>query len=71
MPNYYRSAESWGADYPPENWQEIVWAANQEIDNFMQENDFDVYDDETRNFSDKLWESWIVNGNLPEFLREE
>lgn len=69
MSNYFWDAESWGMDYPPENWQEIVWAANQEIDTYMQESGLDVYDDDVKNFSENLWESWMVNGNLPEYLR--
>jgi hypothetical protein len=71
MENCYWEAESWFPDFPPENWKDIVAEANQEIDNYMQEHGLDVYDDEAEVFSQKLWESWIENGNLPEYLKVE
>lgn len=54
MKNYYWSMESWGYDYPPENADDIISAANEQIDMYAEEHD----DDEIRNFSAMLWERY-------------
>lgn len=49
MKNYW-SAESWGADYPPENWEKIVDEANRLIDAGAD--------------GDELWEQFCRTGRV-------
>lgn len=59
MKNYYWSLESWGADYPPENADEIIDAANEKIDAFIAENP-DADEDMIAAYSEKLWEEYCA-----------
>lgn len=52
---YYWTAESFGSEYPPENWEEVITWANGHIDDYRADNP-DAYDDEIREYSDSLWE---------------
>ena len=56
MKNYYWSMESWGSDYPPENADEIISKANEMIEAFAS----DHGDDETAEYSEKLWERFCM-----------
>ena len=60
MKDYYWTLESWGADYPPKNADEIINAANELLDAYAEnhsENDFEV-------FRYSLWERYCSTGNL-------
>ena len=65
---YLWDMETWGADYPPENADEIVEAANEEIKEYAKK--LDEYDIDFREkmdlFCEKLWEQYCetdeVNG---------
>ncbi len=51
----YWSADSWGSDYPPDNWEEIVSRANEMIKNkYLQTRD----EEETRDYSSRLWDGY-------------
>lgn len=75
MASYYWDSESWGSFYPPENWEEIVNAANSKIDEYIEKNnldpDDDRDDDEIRNYSSYLWEIWVVQNKFPEEVTED
>lgn len=58
----YWTIESWGADYPPENAEEIISRANALIDAYSADHD----DAETENYSARLWDSYCTTGALPE-----
>ena len=60
MKTYYWSMESWGADYPPENADEIISKANEMIEAFSAEHD----DDETAAYSEGLWERFCESGEV-------
>lgn len=70
MANYYFTAESWGSDYAPENWEEICSAANDLIDQYIAENELDpeLDADQIADWSGRLFEAWITNEQLPEDL---
>ena len=75
MRKFYWSAETWGTDYPPENWREICDAANEKIDAYIKEYGLDPYEDldyeQICYFSEVLAENWITQGLLPEELGVE
>ena len=51
----YWSEDSWGSDYPPDNWEEIVSRANEMIKNkYLQTRD----EEETRDYSSRLWDGY-------------
>ena len=52
--------ESWGADYPPENADEIISKANELIEAYAADHD----EDETRNYSETLWERFCATGEV-------
>ena len=58
----YWTLESWGADYPPENAEEIIRAANAMIDAYAENHD----EYETEYFSERLWDRYCTTGTLPE-----
>jgi len=69
MANYYWDENSWGADYPPENWADIVDAANTMIDDYIEaenlapersRDDMEI----VRSYSEGLWEKYC-NGDWP------
>lgn len=62
MKNYLWSMESWGADYPPENADEIIEAANEKIEEYAEDHD----EDEVEEFSGRLWERFCRTGRLEE-----
>jgi len=64
MENAYWTLESWGVDYPPENANEIIDAANEMIDKFMADNP-DADELELANYSDTLWDYYCTNNKLP------
>lgn len=62
--SYYWSAESWGSDYPPADWERIVEGANYILDMFAErepEKDLNV-------ISENLWDSYCMNGHLPTYV---
>lgn len=69
--NYYWNAETWGADYPPENWQDICDAANSKIDEYISDNGLDCDNDADRisDYSERLFEEWISRDQLPDELK--
>ena len=59
--SYYWSAESWGSDYPPADWESVVENANEIIDAYAE-----TYPDRDLNeFSERLWERYCTDGELP------
>lgn len=60
MANYYWNENSWGADYPPENWSDIVDAANSMIDAFIKTEHLapELDEDDIKDYSEKLWERY-------------
>ena len=60
MYNYYWSMDSWGDAYPPENADEIIDLANEMIDAYAEDHD----EDETANYSERLWEHYCDTGRL-------
>lgn len=58
---YHWTLESWGADYPPENADEIIYRANEMIDAYAETHD----EDATEEYSGRLWEAYCRDGNLP------
>lgn len=72
MNGYYWSDETWGPDYPPENWEEICRVANNKIDEYIVEYGLYPYKDldyeQICYFSEVLAENWITQGLLPEEL---
>ena len=60
MKNYFWSLDSWGADYPPENADEVINMANAKIEAYATDHD----EDETKNYSESLWEAYCMNGRV-------
>lgn len=63
MNNYYWNHESWGSDVPPENADEIIFKANDKIDEFIEREGLDPWDsdedeDIVRDFCESLWEHY-------------
>jgi hypothetical protein len=58
----YWSCESWGNGVPPINWEAVVTTANAILDDYMDANDLDLDDADTRDFSDQLWENFCETG---------
>jgi hypothetical protein len=56
----YWTIESWGADCPPENAEEIISRANELIDAYAAQNG----NDEAENYSEMLWEHYCTTGDL-------
>jgi len=56
MKNYFWTIESWGADYPPENADEIISKANDLIEAYAA----DHSEDETENYSAALWDRYCA-----------
>lgn len=56
----YWTLESWGADYPPENAEEIISRANELIDAYAAQNG----NDEAENYSGILFDHWCMTGDL-------
>ena len=50
----YWSKDSWGSDYPPDNWEEIVQRANEMILKYSDRHD----EEETRDYSARLWDGY-------------
>lgn len=63
---YYWTLESWGSDYPPENAEEIINAANDLLDEYAKTLDADApgYDDAMQSYSDMLWEDYCRTGEI-------
>ena len=60
---YYWTLDSWGSEYPPENADEIIAAANEKILDFAKNGNWkDEYEIEA--FSEKLWETYCNNGTI-------
>lgn len=59
----YWSIESWGSDYPPVNADEIISAANTEINRFAIEHPY-YTESELRDYSDCLWENFCIYGEI-------
>lgn len=57
MKNYYWTLDAWGADYPPENADEIIDAANEKIDAFIEANP-DADEEQIAAYSEKLWDKY-------------
>lgn len=60
MANYYWNENSWSADYPPQNWTDIVDAANSMIDAYIKSENLDPESDTDtiKNYSESLWERY-------------
>lgn len=59
----YWTLESWGSEYPPENAEEIIAAANDKILDFVKAGKWkDEYEIEA--YSEKLWEEYSNNGTI-------
>lgn len=65
--HYYWTAESWGSDYPPKNWEEIIDTANDLIDRFSLG---DADGEDIRNYSGKLWEEFCRTGKISDVTAE-
>lgn len=57
MKSYYWTMESWGDAYPPENASEIIDAANEKIDAFIEANP-DADEEQIDDYSEKLWDKY-------------
>ena len=60
---YYWSMDSWGNGYPPVNADDVIAAANDIIDNYI-ENNPDAYEDELHDYSNDLWEDFCSSGRI-------
>ena len=61
--DYFWTMEAWGSDYPPENADEIIQAANEKITEFVKSYAWrDV--EEIWIYSDKLWEEYCRTGKI-------
>lgn len=69
MTNHYWTGDSWGSAYPPENWQDLVDAANELIDAYAAENP-DASDDELWEYSQKLWETYCSTDSVGDYASE-
>ena len=50
--------ESWGSEYPPENWEEIADMANELIDAYAESHGEEAADD----YSEELWDLYCMGG---------
>lgn len=62
MANYYWNENSWGTDYPPQNWTVIVDAANSMIDDYIKTENLDpeLDADDIKDHSESLWEKYCI-----------
>ena len=60
MKAIFWSLESWGSDYPPENAEEIISAANEMIAAYAKTHD----EDEAAAYSEKLWDRYCATGKV-------
>lgn len=61
----YWNEDSWGSEQPPEDADDIIYDANEKIDDFRE--DFittEVDDDAVRRFSSQLWERYCSTGEI-------
>lgn len=63
MNNYHWNMNSFGADYPPVNDDEIIATANRLIDEYIAENPDDP-EYELQAFCERLWESFCASGEI-------
>ena len=61
--DYYWTLDSWGSEYPPENADEIIAAANEKILDFAKVGNWND-ECEIEAFSEKLWETYCSNGTI-------
>ena len=61
--DYFWTLDSWGSDYPPENADEIIGAANEKITEFVKEYSWkNLW--EIEQFRENLWENYCSTGNV-------
>ena len=65
----YWSIESWGSDYPPVNADEIITKANEMIDQYSAGHP-DYGDEEIREYSESLWETFCQTNELDGIFAE-
>lgn len=63
---YYWDLESWGADHPPVNADEIIDEANRLIDEYAEAHGEDTaeFSDRLWNYSARLWEDFCMTGSV-------
>lgn len=70
MNEFYWNNESWGSEYPPENFEEIIHAANREIDDFIERSELDPENSDDAvvicEFSERLWAFYCEYDKLPD-----
>lgn len=60
---YFWTLESWGADYPPENADEIIEAANEKIAEYVKTREW-KNDYEIERFCENLWDRYCSTGEI-------
>lgn len=60
MEHYLWTSESWGSGCPPENYEEIISAANELIEAYAETHD----EDDTVEYSAWLWDCYCTRGEL-------
>lgn len=57
---YYWTLESWGGDYPPENADDLIIAANELISAYAEHHD----ENEVADYSERLWDHYCITGKV-------